>query len=99
MFIPRRFESTMPALRSWVRWWLTVDSVSPSAHNVDNLDEAITFYRQLFDTDRGRDILPLTAAGGHTGRGYAHRRRHSPVVHLQPDSITVNIDACRIQPT
>src|SRR5258705_3756223 len=29
--MPRRSDSTRPALRSCVRWWLTVDSVRPSA--------------------------------------------------------------------
>ena len=30
MFIPRRSESTRPALRNWVRWWLTAYSLRPS---------------------------------------------------------------------
>lgn len=29
--MPRRVDSTSPALRNWVKWWLAVDSLIPIA--------------------------------------------------------------------
>ena len=63
--MPRRSDSTRPARRSWVRWWLTVDSVSPRAAARSPLfsspDEGLNRFDMIFTRAGSASALSRSA--------------------------------------